>query len=179
MQNIRNFTLHALRAGTGIHCDHHQIGGADVRQQIRLHLRDGHKAQDQHHHDSDQHREWFFDTEFFHFFLPFLCPGCVLRAVLPNAGITHFHSFHYTHKPRPCKQKGESFVILRRVSRIFNNSCCCPSHFCCTVGTEFGQFPFLIRSTGPECCTRQELFVLHRVRAFSFLRGNVLLNMVY
>ena len=73
LQHVRDLTLHALRAGTGIHGDHHQIRGADIRQQVGLHLGDRHKAEHQHHDDCNQHRKWFFDTEFFHLILPFLC----------------------------------------------------------------------------------------------------------
>ena len=73
LQHVRDFALHTLRAGTGIHGDHHQVRGADIRQQVRLHLGDRHKAEHQHHDDRNQHRKWFFDTEFFHLILPFLC----------------------------------------------------------------------------------------------------------
>ena len=73
LQHVRDFALHTLRAGTGIHGDHHQIRCADIRQQVRFHLGDRHKAEHQHHDDCNQHRKWFFDTEFFHLILPFLC----------------------------------------------------------------------------------------------------------
>ena len=73
LQHIRDLGLHTLRAGTGIHGDHHQIRCADIRQQVRFHLGDRHKAEHQHHDDRNQHRKWFFDTEFFHLILPFLC----------------------------------------------------------------------------------------------------------
>ena len=73
LQHIRDFTLHTIRAGSGIHGDHHQVRGADIRQQVRFHLGDRHKAEHQHHDDRNQHRKWFFDTEFFHLILPFLC----------------------------------------------------------------------------------------------------------
>ena len=73
LQHIRDLGLHTLRAGTGIHGDHHQIRCADIRQQVGFHLGDRHKAEHQHHDDCNQHRKWFFDTEFFHLFLPFLC----------------------------------------------------------------------------------------------------------
>ena len=77
LQHVRDFALHTLRAGTGIHGDHHQVRGADIRQQVRFHLGDRHKAEHQHHDDRNQHRKWFFDTEFFHLLLPFLC--CTAR----------------------------------------------------------------------------------------------------
>ena len=77
LQHVRDFALHTLRAGTGIHGDHHQVRGADIRQQVRFHLGDRHKAEHQHHDDCNQHRKWFFDTEFFHLLLPFLC--CTAR----------------------------------------------------------------------------------------------------
>ena len=48
-----------------------------IRQQVRFHLGDRHKAEHQHHDDRNQHRKWFFDTEFFHLLLPFLC--CTAR----------------------------------------------------------------------------------------------------
>ena len=67
-QNIGDLTLHTLRACAGIHGDHHQIRCADVGQKVRIHLCDCHKAQDQNHNDCHQHRKWFFNTEFFHFF---------------------------------------------------------------------------------------------------------------
>ena len=70
--HIGHFALHALGAGTGIYRDHHEVRGADIRQQVGLHVAQGHKAQQQHHDHTHQDREWFFDTEFFHFFLPFL-----------------------------------------------------------------------------------------------------------
>ena len=73
LQHVRDFALHTLRAGAGIHGDHHQVRGADIRQQVRFHLGDRHKAEHQHHDDCNQHRKWFFDTEFFHLLLPFLC----------------------------------------------------------------------------------------------------------
>ena len=73
LQHIRDFALHTLRAGTGIYGDHHQVRGADIRQQVCFHLGDRHKAEHQHHDDCNQHRKWFFDTEFFHLILPFLC----------------------------------------------------------------------------------------------------------
>ena len=73
LQHVRDLGLHTLRAGTGIHGDHHQVRGADIRQQVRFHLGDRHKAEHQHHDDRNQHRKWFFDTEFFHLILPFLC----------------------------------------------------------------------------------------------------------
>ena len=73
MKHVRDLGLHTLRAGTGIHGDHHQIRCADIRQQVGFHLGDRHKAEHQHHDDRNQHRKWFFDTEFFHLILPFLC----------------------------------------------------------------------------------------------------------
>ena len=73
LQHVRDFALHTLRAGTGIYGDHHQVRSADIRQQVGFHLGDRHKAEHQHHDDSNQHRKWFFDTEFFHLILPFLC----------------------------------------------------------------------------------------------------------
>ena len=73
LQHVRDLGLHTLRAGAGIHGDHHQVRDADIRQQVGLHLGDRHKAEHQHHDDCNQHRKWFFDTEFFHLILPFLC----------------------------------------------------------------------------------------------------------
>ena len=73
LQHVRDLGLHTLRAGAGIHGDHHQVRCADIRQQVGLHLGDRHKAEHQHHDDCNQHRKWFFDTEFFHLILPFLC----------------------------------------------------------------------------------------------------------
>ena len=70
--HVGDFTLHTLRAGTGVNRDHHQVRRADVRQQVGLHVAEGHEPQQQDHDNTNQHRKRFFDTEFFHFFLPFL-----------------------------------------------------------------------------------------------------------
>ena len=70
--HVGDFALHTLRAGTGVNRDHHQVRRADVRQQVGLHVAEGHEPQQQDHDNTNQHRKRFFDTEFFHFFLPFL-----------------------------------------------------------------------------------------------------------
>ena len=64
--DVGDFALHALRACTGIDRDHHQIRCADVRQEVRLHFGQSHKAQHQNHDDRNQHRKRLFYTEFFH-----------------------------------------------------------------------------------------------------------------
>ena len=72
LHHVGDFALHALRAGARIDRDHHQVRRAHIRQKVGLHVSDGDKAQHQHHDDRHQNCERFFDTEFFHFFLPFL-----------------------------------------------------------------------------------------------------------
>ena len=101
-QNIGDFALHTLRACAGIHGDHHQIRRTDVGQKVRVHLCDCHKAQDQNHNDCHQHRKWFFNTEFFHFFLPFLCRAAKQGSRFLSRKATLQH-FYYTRKPPPCK----------------------------------------------------------------------------
>ena len=66
-----DLVLHALRAGAGIDRHHHEVRDIHLRQQIRLHVGDGHKAQHQHHDHRNQNRKGAFDTYFFHVLLPF------------------------------------------------------------------------------------------------------------
>ena len=86
LHHVGNFALHTLRACTGVDRDHHQVRCIHVGQKVGLHVADGHKAQHQHHDDRHQHRERFFDTEFFHFILPFLCLRRALHGQRPQKG---------------------------------------------------------------------------------------------
>ena len=86
LHHVGDFALHTLRACTGVDRDHHQVRCIHVGQKVGLHVADGHKAQHQHHDDRHQHRERFFDTEFFHFILPFLCLRRALHGQRPQKG---------------------------------------------------------------------------------------------
>ena len=143
LQHVRHFALHTLRAGTRVYGDHHQIRRADVGQQIGLHLRDGHKAQDQHHHHGHQHREWLFDTEFFHFSYRF--PAMHRStAVIPRKGRSHFN-IPIIH--RRCKVATDPTAFFRKTFNL-----------CRLFGTKFRHTPPEIRSGGPDHCTGRILF---------------------
>ena len=87
LHHVGDLVLHTLRAGTGIDRDHHQVRCVHVWQQVGLHVLHGHKAQHDDHDDCNQNGERFFDAEFFHFFLPFLCfPTHCAAALFSQSG---------------------------------------------------------------------------------------------
>ncbi|SCI20133.1 Uncharacterised protein [uncultured Clostridium sp.] len=161
LQHIRDLALHALRACTRIHGDHHQIRCVHVGQQVRIHLCDRHKAQDQDHDHCNQHRKRLFDTEFFHFLLPFLCLAAKQDSCFPcGKGYTSTFLL-YTQAPALQERGG----ILLRFFRYFRKilTFTVPFfHFPAAGATKFGQSSFMD--------TRQQGRLLHLFKIFLLKR---------
>ena len=65
-QHLRDLRLHLFGAGAGVDGHHHQVGGADLGQQVGAQVGHRHKAQQKDDQDRDQHGKWLFYAVFFH-----------------------------------------------------------------------------------------------------------------